>query len=39
MAERDGDPRVLYAADRTVLAAERTDAAWVGTGLVRTRGI
>jgi putative membrane protein len=28
------DPRVLYAADRTVLAAERTYAAWVRTGLV-----
>lgn len=34
MAERDDDPRVLYAADRTVLAAERTYAAWVRTGLV-----
>ena len=30
----DNDPRVLYAADRTVLAAERTYAAWVRTGLV-----
>lgn len=30
----DKDPRVLYAADRTVLAAERTYAAWVRTGLV-----
>ena len=30
----DDDPRVLYAADRTVLAAERTYAAWVRTGLV-----
>jgi putative membrane protein len=29
----DDDPRVLYAADRTVLAAERTYAAWVRTGL------
>lgn len=28
------DPRILYAADRTVLAAERTYAAWVRTGLV-----
>jgi inner membrane protein YidH len=28
------DPRVLYAADRTVLASERTYAAWVRTGLV-----
>jgi len=28
------DPRVFYAADRTVLAAERTYAAWVRTGLV-----
>lgn len=28
------DPRLLYAADRTVLAAERTYAAWVRTGLV-----
>jgi putative membrane protein len=27
------DPRLLYAADRTVLAAERTYAAWVRTGL------
>jgi putative membrane protein len=27
-------PRVFYAADRTVLAAERTYAAWVRTGLV-----
>ena len=27
------DPRILYAADRTVLAAERTYAAWVRTGL------
>jgi len=34
MAERDDDPRLLYAADRTVLAAERTYAAWVRTGLV-----
>lgn len=31
---QDDDPRVLYAADRTVLAAERTYAAWVRTGLV-----
>lgn len=30
----DDDPRILYAADRTVLAAERTYAAWVRTGLV-----
>ena len=30
----DNDPRVPYAADRTVLAAERTYAAWVRTGLV-----
>lgn len=30
----DHDPRVPYAADRTVLAAERTYAAWVRTGLV-----
>lgn len=29
----DDDPRILYAADRTVLAAERTYAAWVRTGL------
>jgi putative membrane protein len=34
MAGTDDDPRVLYAADRTVLAAERTYAAWVRTGLV-----
>ncbi|HYZ31800.1 MAG TPA: DUF202 domain-containing protein [Crenalkalicoccus sp.] len=30
----EDDPRVPYAADRTVLAAERTYAAWVRTGLV-----
>ncbi len=30
----EDDPRVLYAADRTVLAAERTYAAWTRTGLV-----
>jgi putative membrane protein len=29
----EDDPRLLYAADRTVLAAERTYAAWVRTGL------
>jgi putative membrane protein len=34
MPEAEDDPRVLYAADRTVLAAERTYAAWVRTGLV-----
>jgi putative membrane protein len=34
MAGEDDDPRVAYAADRTVLAAERTYAAWVRTGLV-----
>ena len=34
MPEAQDDPRVLYAADRTVLAAERTYAAWVRTGLV-----
>src|SRR3954471_8161975 len=34
MPEAREDPRVLYAADRTVLAAERTYAAWVRTGLV-----
>ena len=34
MPDGDNDPRVLYAADRTVLAAERTYAAWVRTGLV-----
>ena len=32
------DPRVLFAADRTVLAAERTYAAWVRTGLVALVG-
>jgi len=32
--DAQNDPRVLYAADRTVLAAERTYAAWVRTGLV-----
>src|SRR4051795_7012555 len=34
MSEAREDPRVPYAADRTVLAAERTYAAWVRTGLV-----
>jgi putative membrane protein len=34
MADDKDDPRLLYAADRTVLAAERTYAAWVRTGLV-----
>lgn len=34
MPENSDDPRVPYAADRTVLAAERTYAAWVRTGLV-----
>jgi putative membrane protein len=34
MADDSDDPRVPYAADRTVLAAERTYAAWVRTGLV-----
>ena len=34
MPEDSDDPRVSYAADRTVLAAERTYAAWVRTGLV-----
>jgi putative membrane protein len=34
MSSEDEDPRVPYAADRTVLAAERTYAAWVRTGLV-----
>ncbi|MBL6082351.1 DUF202 domain-containing protein [Belnapia sp. T18] len=34
MPDAKDDPRVLYAADRTVLAAERTYAAWVRTGLV-----
>ena len=34
MPDDQEDPRVLYAADRTVLAAERTYAAWVRTGLV-----
>ena len=33
MPDAEDDPRVLYAADRTVLAAERTYAAWVRTGL------
>jgi putative membrane protein len=33
MPEAQDDPRILYAADRTVLAAERTYAAWVRTGL------
>ena len=34
MPNTEEDPRVLYAAGRTVLAAERTYAAWVRTGLV-----
>jgi putative membrane protein len=34
MPDESRDPRVFYAADRTVLAAERTYAAWVRTGLV-----
>ena len=34
MPDDQNDPRVFYAADRTVLAAERTYAAWVRTGLV-----
>ncbi len=34
MPDAKDDPRLLYAADRTVLAAERTYAAWVRTGLV-----
>ena len=34
MPDDQNDTRVLYAADRTVLAAERTYAAWVRTGLV-----
>ena len=34
MPDASDDPRVPYAADRTVLAAERTYAAWVRTGLV-----
>ncbi len=34
MPDDQNDPRVLYAADRTVLASERTYAAWVRTGLV-----
>jgi putative membrane protein len=34
MPSESDDPRILYAADRTVLAAERTYAAWVRTGLV-----
>lgn len=34
MPDANDDPRVPYAADRTVLAAERTYAAWVRTGLV-----
>ena len=33
MPDAEDDPRVLYAADRTVLAAERTYAPWVRTGL------
>ncbi|HYI81919.1 MAG TPA: DUF202 domain-containing protein [Acetobacteraceae bacterium] len=33
MPDAEDDPRVRYAADRTVLAAERTYAAWVRTGL------
>ena len=38
MPDDQNDPRVLYAADRTVLAAERTYAAWVRTGLVSLVG-
>jgi putative membrane protein len=34
MPDQQDDPRILYAADRTVLAAERSYAAWVRTGLV-----
>jgi putative membrane protein len=34
MPDPGDDPRIPYAADRTVLAAERTYAAWVRTGLV-----
>jgi putative membrane protein len=34
MPDDQEDPRVLYAADRTVMAAERSYAAWVRTGLV-----
>src|SRR5919107_3099159 len=34
MPDASDDPRVPYAADRTVLASERTYAAWVRTGLV-----
>ena len=34
MPDAEDDPRVRYAADRTVLAAERTYAAWVRSGLV-----
>ncbi|WP_431269175.1 DUF202 domain-containing protein [Dankookia sp. P2] len=37
MPDSNDDPRVPYAADRTVLAAERTYAAWVRTGLVSSR--
>ena len=38
MPDDQNDPRVLYAADRTVLASERTYAAWVRTGLVSLVG-
>lgn len=38
MPDSPDDPRVLYAADRTVLAAERTYAAWVRTGFVALVG-
>ena len=38
MPDAQDDPRVLYAADRTVLASERTYAAWVRTGLVSLVG-
>ncbi len=38
MPDDQNDPRVLFAADRTVLAAERTYAAWVRTGLVSLVG-
>ncbi|WP_084113048.1 DUF202 domain-containing protein [Belnapia moabensis] len=34
MPDAEDDPRVIYAADRTELAAERTYAAWVRAGLV-----
>lgn len=38
MPDAQEDPRILYAADRTVLAAERTYAAWVRTGFVALVG-